>query len=111
MRESTHKFSQKVIGEAGVRLIATLFVLLLARYLGPEDFGRYSTALAYAALCIVFVDMGTNSILTREIARHPENRIAIADSSHFLKIVASVGSWLILLTVTYLLHFPAEQRF
>jgi O-antigen/teichoic acid export membrane protein len=94
-----------------LRLISTVFVLLLARTLGAEDFGRYSTAMAYAALCIVFVDLGTNSILTREVARHPEDRVRIADSSHFLKIVASLGSWLILLAVTFLLRFSIEARY
>ncbi len=110
MRASAHKFSQKILGEGGVRLLATLFVLFLARRLGAEEFGRYSTALAYAALCLVFVDMGTTFILTRDMARHPENRLVIAGSSHFLKLVASLGSWFLLWAVTYLLHFSPDQR-
>jgi O-antigen/teichoic acid export membrane protein len=111
VRESAHKFSQKVLGEGGLRVVSTLFVLFLARSLGAADFGRYSTALAYAALCIVFVDLGTNFILTREIARHPENRVQMARSSHLLKIAAAVISWLILWLVTVLFKFGAEQRF
>jgi len=110
MRASAWKFSQKVLGEGGLRLISTLFVLLLARHLGAEDFGRYSTALAYAALCIVFVDLGTNAILTREIARYPDRRVQIAESSHLLKALAALGSWLILLTVTSALRFSPENR-
>jgi len=111
MKESIHKFSQKVIGEGGVRGLATLFVLFLARRVGAERFGEYSTALAYAALCIVFVDLGTNSILTREIARHPEKRGSMAKSSHFLKLGAAIGSWFILWAVTYALKFDPEQRY
>ena len=111
MRTSAHKFSQKVLGEGGVRLVSTLYVLLLATHLGAENFGRYSTAMAYAALCIVFVDLGTNAILTREIARQPSQRVRMAQTSHFLKVAASIGSWAILLAVTYILHFSAEQRF
>src|ERR1017187_9575035 len=100
MRTSAQKFSQKLLGEGGVRLASTLFLLLLTRRLGPEDFGRYSSALAFAALCGIFVDLGTNTILTREIARHPEDRLRIAEASHFLKVLASAGSWLILLAAT-----------
>jgi PST family polysaccharide transporter len=110
MRASAWKFSQKVLGEGGLRLISTLFVLLLARHLGADDFGRYSSALAYAALCIVFVDLGTNAILTREIARYPDRRLQIAESSHSLKALAALGSWLILLAVTYALRFSPENR-
>lgn len=103
-------FSQKLLGEAGLRLISTLFVLLLARHLGAVDFGRYSTAMAYAAVCIVFVDLGTNAILTREIARHSDQRTRIAETSHLLKILASVVSWLILLAVSYALRFHSQER-
>src|SRR5258708_2353675 len=111
MKASIHKIGQKLAGEAGLRILSTLFVLLLARFLGASDFGLYSTALAYAALCIVFVDLGTNSILTREIARDPEKRTHVAETSHLLKLAASAISWLILLTLTYVLHFPEEQRY
>jgi len=111
MKASAWKFSQKLIGEGGLRLISTLFVLLLARRVGAEDFGRYSSAMAFAALCIVFVDLGTNAILTREIARRPVHRIQMAQSSHLLKVMASIGSWGILFLATHLLHFSAEQRF
>ncbi len=111
MRASAHKFSQKVIGEAGLRLLSTVFVLYLARAIGAEEFGHYSTAMAYAALCIVFVDLGTNSILTREIARHPGDKIHVAQASHFLKLAASLGSWLVLWGITHLLHFQTLERY
>jgi len=111
MKASAWKFSQKMMGEGGLRLVSTLFILLLARHLGAENFGRYSSAMAFASLCVVFVDLGTNAILTREIARRPADRIRLAQSSHFLKVAASIGSWAILLTATFLLHFSPEQRF
>ncbi len=111
MRVSIHRFSQKMLGEAGLRGFTTLFVLLLARSLGAEDFGRFSSAMAYAAVCAIFVDLGTNSILVRDLARHPERRTQIAESSHFLKILAAFISWLILLALTLALGFPSEQRY
>src|SRR4029077_4500828 len=98
------------MGEAGLRLTSTLFVLLLARTIGPGSFGLYSTAMAYAAFCAVFVDLGTNSILTREIARRPQDRVLIAKTSQLLKIIASIVSWFLLWGVTYLLHFAPPER-
>src|ERR1035437_6632420 len=105
MRASALKFSQKVLGEGGVRLLSTLFILFLARRIGAENFGRYSSAMAFASICVIIVDLGTNGILTREIARHPANRIVLASSSHFLKLVASVCAWFILLAVTFVFRF------
>src|SRR5262249_21329160 len=93
-----------------VRLASTLFVLFLARRLGAEEFGRYSSAVAFAAICIVLVDLGTGAILTREIARHPESRHRMADASHLLKLAASLFSWIVLLAATYLFKFRPDQR-
>ena len=59
------------MGEAGVRLASTAFILLLARYLGAENFGRYSSAFAFASIAVIFVDLGTNAILTRENCARP----------------------------------------
>src|SRR5258706_733268 len=110
MRESANKFSQKVMGEAGLRLVTTVFILFLARRVGAESFGLYSTAMAYAAFCAVFVDLGTNSILTREIARRPQDRVLIVETSQLLKMAAAIGSWLLLWGVTYLLQFGPQER-
>jgi len=101
---------QKVLGEGGLRLLSTFFILWLARTLGAENFGRYSSAWAVATLCVIFVDLGTNAILTREIARHPTDRIRMAESSHLLKVILAIGSWCILLAATYALHFSPSQR-
>lgn len=111
MRASAQKFAQKVIGEGGLRATSTLFVLALARTVGAQGFGLYSTALAYAALCGIFVDLGTNSILTREIARHPEKRILVAKTSHLLKIIAAFAAWMMLILIARLFNLASEQRY
>jgi len=65
----TRNATFKVLGEAGSRLAGMLFYILFARGLGAQDFGRYSFALSYAALFAIVVDLGTNTIITRELAR------------------------------------------
>ncbi len=111
MRASAFKFSQKLIGEGGVRVVAAVFILLLARKLGAEEFGKFSTAMAFAAICIVFIDMGTNSVITRELARRPEERTHIAKASHTIKIASGLFSWLLLFILSYVFGFSPEARF
>ncbi|HRY29777.1 MAG TPA: flippase [Elusimicrobiota bacterium] len=65
----TRNATFKVLGEAGGRLAGMLFYILFARWLGAQEFGRYSFALSYAALFAIVVDLGTNTIITRELAR------------------------------------------
>src|SRR5579864_3894259 len=80
----------KLIGEGGMRLSSTLFVLLLARELGAAHFGLYSTAYSFAALFIILVDLGINSIVTREIARQPADRSKIVRAANLIKGIAAI---------------------
>lgn len=84
--------------------------MLLARFLGATEFGKYSSAFALAAVCIVFVDMGTNSLITRELARRPAERSHIARASHTIKLLSGFASWLLLAGLTRVLHLSDEAR-
>jgi O-antigen/teichoic acid export membrane protein len=88
----------KVLGEAFARGGGLLFYFLLARWLGPETFGRYSFAASYALLFVIVVDLGTNIIVTREIARQPDqlpewvpriNGLKLATTALFMLVLAA----------------------
>ena len=49
-------------------LVLLLFVLLVARGLGSEHFGIFSSAQSVAALGAIAADLGLNMLVTREIA-------------------------------------------
>ncbi|MFA5975323.1 MAG: flippase [Elusimicrobiota bacterium] len=83
-------FTSKLIGEGGVRVFSALFIFLLARTLGAAAFGFYSTAFAFASLFLIVVDLGLNSIVTREIARHAPERTAILRSANTIKFSAAL---------------------
>jgi len=51
------------------KLISLFYFILLARYLGADNFGKYTFALSFVALFSVIMDFGLFSVLTREIAR------------------------------------------
>ena len=79
----------KVLGEIANRGGGLLFYFLLARWLGSEAFGRYSFAFSYATLFGVLVDLGTNVILTRYIARRPDQLAELVPRVNGLKIASS----------------------
>lgn len=80
----------KSIGEIGVRALSSGVIFALAHLLGASTFGEYSTAYAFASLFVIGVDLGTNAILTREIARRPEERRLIIGNANLLKGGASL---------------------
>src|SRR4030067_870940 len=89
----TRNATFKVLGEAGGRLGGMFFYILFARWLGAQDFGRYSFAFSYAALFAIVVDLGTNSIITRELAR---NRSRTSDFVPMLNALKTFSSLLTL---------------
>ncbi len=98
----------KIVGETASRGGGFLFYFLLARWLGPEVFGRYSFAFAYATLFAVLVDLGTNVIITREIARRPEQLAQVAPRVNGLK-VASTALFLAVLAASLPLSLRGRE--
>jgi O-antigen/teichoic acid export membrane protein len=102
-------YAYKLIGEGGVRLLSTVFLLILARLVGAAEFGVYSTAFAFATVFAILVDLGTNPIVTREIARWPDKRPQIIASVNFLKTVMALIMWLMLWVSTLILHMTLAK--
>lgn len=64
--------------DKGLRLAGGLLVgVWIARFLGPEQFGRLSFALAYIGLLGVVANLGLHSLLVREFVRYPEDRTTL----------------------------------
>ena len=58
-----------LVFEKTVRIIATTLVAFyIARYLGPQDFGQLSYALAWLAIFGSLCSLGLDSIVLREIS-------------------------------------------
>lgn len=53
------------------RLAALVVVIVLARHLGDDGYGRFTTLVAYSALVSVVADLGLTPLYTREAARSP----------------------------------------
>ncbi|MGH7320634.1 MAG: oligosaccharide flippase family protein [Candidatus Rokuibacteriota bacterium] len=54
------------------RILSLAFLVLAARVLGPEDFGRFTFAYALATLLGAALDLGMHSLLVRGVARARE---------------------------------------
>ena len=72
------------------RLFGLLGVLVLARRLGPSDFGIVSFALSLVGWFGLAVDSGTELISVRDIAREPHRFRELADRVLGLRLVLSV---------------------
>lgn len=71
-----------------VNLLGSLLVgILVARYLGPEQYGLMNYVISYVCIFQVFATFGLDSIEIREESRHPEERDVIIGTAFTIKII------------------------
>jgi O-antigen/teichoic acid export membrane protein len=61
-----------LIGQVSTTVLTIILSAVVARTLGPSDFGVLYLATAITTFTFVLVDWGHGSYLIREVARHPE---------------------------------------
>jgi PST family polysaccharide transporter len=92
-REDLQKFvgnTSWLFADRILRMGIGLFVgVWVARYLGPEQFGLYSYALAFVALFSTLATLGLDSIVVREIVRRPADRDEILGTAFVLKFAGA----------------------
>jgi O-antigen/teichoic acid export membrane protein len=76
----------------GARLgIQAVAFVLLARYLGPAEYGAFSAVLALGMMISPFIDLGTYSIVVRDVAEGISTRKAVGDSLLVTVLASPVG--------------------
>ena len=87
-------------GEVFSRLFLLSLFVYAARVLGPEGFGIFNFALAFASVFLVFSNLGLSDITTRELARDKE------ETNHYpnillLRIVLSIGAFIVIFIFSF----------
>ena len=77
-------------GQILIKILAFAFSILVVRRLGPNDFGEYSAAMAYAFILAMLSDWGTSTWAVREMARQPETHTWIVPNVMALRAILSV---------------------
>ena len=75
------------LGRMAVSLVVSAWV---ARYLGPDSFGRYNFALAWVAIFTAFTTFGLERIAVRELVKSPEQARTILGSAFTLRLAGGV---------------------
>lgn len=76
------------------KIISFTYFTLYARYLGPQDLGKFYFALSLTAICSVFIDLGLSNVLTREVARGDREPKKFFAAILGLKVPLAILAWL-----------------
>ena len=99
-----------LLGAQGVgRLCGVLVTMALTRYLGIQDFGRYSLIYAYCGIFAVMTDIGIDAILVREAIRNPEKASSLLGNGMILKAAFSLLALPAVVAAARLMGVPAQS--
>lgn len=85
-----HNFSWLFLDKL-IRLALSLFVsIVVARYLGPAQYGIWSYLLSITMFFTTFVSLGFQSILPRELIKHPEKEQSLISTVFLFKVSGGV---------------------
>jgi len=85
----------------GISKVAKLVLFIyIARILGAAEYGKFSFALAFVSLFIIFFDFGLPQITTREFAREKEKEKELP-AIFSLKILLGLGTLLLVLISSF----------
>ena len=98
------------LAESITRFLKLILIIYIARILGATEYGKFTFALAFVSLFVVFSDLGVSQITTRDFARAHEKEQDFS-SVLSLKILLSSGALIFMLVGSFLITFdPAIRR-
>lgn len=87
-----------LLSQHGFKFVVNFFVtVLLARYLGPENYGLFSLSIAYILIFAIFSDLGISDILVRDLVTN-EKKEALLSTAFILRILGGIISIIFLVS-------------
>lgn len=100
----------QVAGKGAVLVIAAASIAVLTRYLGPDDYGRFTLALMYMQLFGVLADVGLLTTVVRDISKEPERTEELVGNALTLRLLLSFLAIGLAAAVSLLLPYDHDVR-
>jgi O-antigen/teichoic acid export membrane protein len=95
------------VGRVISSVVALVIVGMVARVLGQEGFGGYTTIMAYLSMFVILADLGLGVLMTREISRSEDDVGNLVSNFFSLRLLGS----LVFLLMGFLLSFLLPYSF
>jgi Membrane protein involved in the export of O-antigen and teichoic acid len=101
-----------IIGDKLTNLVVGFLVtVVVARYLGPEDFGLFSYAISVSTLFSVIGHMGISGLVVREIVKKPSERGVTLGTTFGLKLLGMSTGYFFLLLYAFIYEGVSSMEF
>ena len=100
LKNRTLKNAGWLVGEKIIQVIISLVVsLIMARYLGPSNFGLINYATSFTAFFAPLCTLGINSLLVKEFVDKPDREGEVIGTSLVLRGISSILSAITIIAV------------
>lgn len=97
-----------LVGKLASKLISLFSVILIARYLGEADYGKYSFVFAFVSFFSIISELGVYQIVLRDIPRSPERTGKLIGNAIIIKIILSVLAYILAVFIINIMGYPQE---
>ncbi len=87
------------------KIMAFVYIALIARNVGPELVGKYFFALSFTAIFSIFIDAGLSPVLIREVAKYKEKAREYFNNITTLKLSFALITLLAIFIIINLLNY------
>lgn len=81
--------------------VGLIMVILLTRYLGPENYGLLSYSQSFVGLFVAFTTLGLEVLLVRELIKNKEQTDVILGTAFILKLGASLVALILIMVINF----------
>jgi O-antigen/teichoic acid export membrane protein len=92
----------------GVKVLKLISFLLLARFLGVSQFGKFSLVLAFVELFRVMADFGVDTAVIRRLTVSDEDQSKLVGNTIILKLILATASYFLTVLIAFILRYPTD---
>lgn len=93
------------------KVISFSYFIILARYLGPEDLGKYYFAISFTTIFSIIIDLGFAGVLIREVAKDDAKADKYLGTILAMKIPLTIISFILAGVLINILGYPDITKF
>ncbi|MBU1132588.1 flippase [Patescibacteria group bacterium] len=94
----------------GQKILSFFYFILIARFIGVEDLGKYAFALSFTTLFAVLVDFGLTQALIREVAKYEERTKSYLSSVIGIRLLFSLLVYGLVAVAINLMGYPEVTK-
>ena len=99
------------ISQVITSILGFVLLIYIARYLGEVGFGKYSFAVSFTALFIIFADLGISNLIIRELARNKNLTNEYLTNVSVIKLLLSFLAFGFIALTINLMDYPRNTTY